>query len=309
MESCLTFAPVYMPRVWGGRALRTIFNRKLPVEKPIGESWELVDRADAQSVVNHGDLAGTTLHELWQERRSEVFGAGLAGERFPLLVKILDAATVLSVQVHPPAAVAQKLAGEPKCEIWYFVQASPGAAIYSGLKGGTTREGFERALADGSVVDCLHRLATRAGEFIFIPSGRLHAIDAGNVIFEIQQNSDTTYRVFDWNRLGLDGKPRRLHVDESLAAIDFDDHEPGLGQAEGEQLVHCRHFRVERWQLQTERRAHEPGHFAVFQVAQGVVRCGGRLFNAGDLFLVPAVSAATVAPVRGPVVLLRTVAG
>ena len=309
MESCLTFAPVYMPRVWGGRAIEALFNRKLPIEKPIGESWELVDRADVQSVVNHGDLAGTTLHELWQERRTEIFGAGLAGDRFPLLVKILDATDVLSVQVHPPAAVAQKLAGEPKCEIWYFVLAKPGAAVYSGLKRGTTRERFERALADGSVVDCLHRLPTQADEFIYIPSGRLHAIDAGNVIFEIQQNSDTTYRVFDWNRLDLNGKPRRLHVDESLAAIDFDDHEPGFGQAEGERLVHCQHFCVERWRLEAERPAHAPGCFAVFQVAQGEVRCAGRVFNAGDLFLVPAAADATVAPVRGPAVLLRTVTG
>jgi mannose-6-phosphate isomerase len=157
------------------------------------------------------------------------------------------------------------------------------------------------------VNECPHLTPTRAGEFIYIPSGRLHAIDAGNVIFEIQQNSDTTYRVFDWNRLDLDGKLRRLHVDESLAAIDFDDHEPGLGQAEGERLVRCQHFCVERWRLETTRPAHEPGRFAVFQVAQGVVRCGERIFSSGDLFLVPAVSDATVAPVRGPAVLLRTV--
>lgn len=307
MESCLTFAPVYMPRVWGGRALEALFDRKLPVEKRVGESWELVDRADTQSIVNHGDLAGATLHELWQEHRKEIFGAGATGDRFPLLIKILDATTVLSVQVHPPAEVAQKLAGEPKCEIWYFVHAGPGAAVYTGLKRGTTRESFERALARGSVVDCLHRLPTRTDEFIFIPSGRLHAIDAGNVIFEIQQNSDTTYRVFDWNRADLDGKPRRLHVDESLAAINFDDHEPELGQAEGERLVHCQHFCVERWRLKAERPAHEPGHFAVFQVAQGEARCGGRLFSAGDLFLVPAVSDATVSPLHGTAVLLRTV--
>ena len=306
MEPCLTFAPVYMYRVWGGRDLETLFRRPLPAGRRIGESWELVDRPEAQSVVDHGPLAGATLHELWQARREEVFGADLAGDHFPLLIKILDAADVLSVQVHPPAEVAEKLYGEPKCEIWYFVDAKPGAAIYAGLKRGVSRDRFEDALSSGSVACLLHRLPTRTDDFIFIPNGRLHAIDAGNIIFEIQQNSDTTYRVFDWNRVEANGVQRRLHVEESLAAIDFEDHEPDLGQAEGELLVRCDHFRVERWHLETERPARTRGKFTVFQVARGRVRCGRRTFGRGDLFLVPATVDATIAPQNGPAVLLRT---
>ncbi|MBV9489678.1 MAG: class I mannose-6-phosphate isomerase, partial [Verrucomicrobia bacterium] len=287
MESCLTFTPVYMPRVWGGRGLETVFDRPLPPGVAIGESWELVDRPEAQSVVDRGALAGATLHELWRKRREEIFGAGLAGSHFPLLIKILDAADVLSVQVHPPLAVAEKLRGEPKCEVWYVVDAKPRAAIYVGLKHGVDRQRFQDSLANGSVASVLHRLPTRTDDFIFVPSGRLHAIDAGNIIFEIQQNSDTTYRVFDWNRVDANGVARELHVEASLAAIDFDDHEPALGHAKGELLVECHHFRVERWQLEAERPAQTRGGFAVFQVARGRVRCGGRTFNPGDLFLVP----------------------
>jgi mannose-6-phosphate isomerase len=147
---------------------------------------------------------------------------------FPLLIKILDAQQTLSVQVHPPAAIAAQLGGEPKTEMWYIADATPQAELFVGLKRGVTRAEFERRVQDGTVAECLHRSPVHAGDAMFLPSGRLHAIGAGNVIFEIQQNSDTTYRVFDWNRTGLDGKPRELHVAQSLASIHFDDFEPAL---------------------------------------------------------------------------------
>jgi mannose-6-phosphate isomerase len=146
--------------------------------------------------------------------------------RFPWLVKLLDARERLSLQVHPPAALAASLGGEPKSEMWYVAEADPGAELYAGLKRGVTREAFERAIQTGTVADCFHRVAVGARDAMFLPSGRVHAIGAGLVIFEIQQNSDTTYRVFDWHRLGLDGKPRALHVSQSLASINFDDFEP-----------------------------------------------------------------------------------
>jgi mannose-6-phosphate isomerase len=124
--------------------------------------------------------------------------------------------------------VAAQLGGEPKTEMWFITQADPGAELLAGLKRGVSREEFERRVRDGTVAGCFHRVSVRAGDAMFLPSGRVHAIGAGLVLFEIQQNSDTTYRVFDWNRLGLDGRPRPLHLEESLASIDFGDFEPDL---------------------------------------------------------------------------------
>ena len=151
-----------------------------------------------------------------------------ANGRFPLLIKLLDCADVLSLQVHPPANLAASLGGEPKTEMWYIAEAQPDATLYVGLRKGVTRAQFESALQTGKVADCFHHLPVRNGDAMFLPSGRVHALGAGLVIFEIQQNSDTTYRVFDWNRRGADGKPRQLHIDESLKSIDFDDIEPSL---------------------------------------------------------------------------------
>ena len=166
----------------------------------------------------------------WNTTRREILGGAkpAAEGRFPLLCKILDAREKLSLQVHPPANKAAELGGEPKTEMWFIADAAPGATLFVGLKRGVTRAEFEKKIADGSVADCFHRVPVRAGDTMFLPSGRVHAIGAGLVIFEIQQNSDTTYRVFDWNRAGLDGKPRELHVAPSLASIDFGDFEPQL---------------------------------------------------------------------------------
>ncbi len=246
----LLFTPHYHTRVWGGRRLETRLGRALPDEQPYGESWELSDRADCQSVVANAPLAGHTLNELWQTRRREFFGEALSAHpspRFPLLIKVLDCADDLSIQVHPPAAIASEMGGEPKSEMWHFVEALPGAKLYAGLRRGVTRAIFEQALADGSVAECVHALRPQQGDSLMVHSGRLHALGAGLLVFEIQQNSDTTYRVFDWNRVGLDGKARRLHVAESLRCIDFDDFEPALHAAAApEPRAECEHFRVER---------------------------------------------------------------
>jgi mannose-6-phosphate isomerase len=304
---CLTFQPLYMERIWGGRKLQTHFDRVLPSENQIGESWELVDREDAQSVVLEPEFRGVSLHELWVHHRREIFGDGYTSPRFPILVKILDCSDVLSVQVHPPADRTVELLDEPKTELWYFVAVEADAGIYVGLKSGTTRKDFESALASGAVADLLHRISTHQDAFIFIPSGRLHAISAGNLIFEIQQNSDTTYRVFDWNRLGLDGKPRAIHVEQSLRCIDFGDLEPALGQYEDETLVACDYFRVDRWSLDQPRQANSETKFAIFQVVTGEVSFGERIFRRADLFLVPAHShLSPVIPHNGAATLLRT---
>ena len=149
---------------------------------------------------------------------------------FPLLVKILDAQDKLSLQVHPPPAKAKELGGEPKSEMWYFAETTPEADIFAGSKRGVTRDEFERKTGDGTVAECFHHLVVKPGDVMFLPSGRVHALGAGSVLFEIQQNSDTTYRVFDWNRVGLDGKPRDLHIPQSLASIDFNDFEAALAR-------------------------------------------------------------------------------
>lgn len=291
LTSPLVFEPLYMERVWGGRKLETLFGKNLPSGAVIGEAWELVDRPEAQSVVHCGPLRGQTLNELWMESREEIFGSRYAGfeGRFPLLVKLLDAAEKLSVQVHPPADVARQLKGEPKTEMWYVAAVEDGADLYAGLKAGTTREQFEQALASGRCANLLHRIVTKPGDCIFIPSGRVHAIGAGNVIVEIQQNSDTTYRVFDWNRTGLDGKPRALHVSESLRSIDFSDYEPELQNPCAEVLANCPFFDVARWYLDAPREAAPAGDFAVVTCVSGKVECSGETFGPGHFFLVPAV--------------------
>jgi mannose-6-phosphate isomerase len=227
----LTFRPIFKERVWGGRNLERLFGKKLPPGPPIGESWEISDRPGDVSVVANGALAGKDLHWLVENHRDELLGdAKLQGGRFPLLIKLLDAQEKLSLQVHPPAHKAAELGGDPKTEMWFIADAAPGAELYVGLKRGVTKAAFEQKIRDGSVADCFHRVSVRAGDAMFLPSGRVHAIGAGLVIFEIQQNSDTTYRVFDWNRVGLDGKPREMHVAQSLASIDFNDFEPSLIQ-------------------------------------------------------------------------------
>jgi mannose-6-phosphate isomerase len=235
------FHPRFKERVWGGRTLESLYRKALPPGVPIGESWEISDRPDDESVIGNGALAGRTLRWLMEAHAAAVLGraAAAADNRFPLLCKILDARDRLSLQVHPPPR-ARSL-GDPKTEMWYIARADPGAELHVGLKRGVTREEFESKVREGRVAGCFHRIPVQAGDAMFLPSGRVHAIGAGLVIFEIQQNSDTTFRVYDWDRVGLDGKPRALHVPESLESIDFSDVEPALVAA-GE--THRGPFRV-----------------------------------------------------------------
>ena len=238
-----TFHPILKERVWGGRKLEQLYHKPLPPSRPIGESWELSDHGEDISVIANGPLAGKNLRWLIEQHSAELLGEARSQHgRFPLLIKILDAQEKLSLQVHPPAHRAAALGGEPKTEMWYIADAEPGAELYVGLRRGVTREQFEHKIKSGEVAECFHRIQVRSGDTMFLPSGRVHAIGGGLVIFEIQQNSDTTYRVFDWNRVGLDGKPRALHVKESLASIEFNDFEPALvnydrGGKTGENLL------------------------------------------------------------------------
>jgi mannose-6-phosphate isomerase len=297
-----TFQPIFKERVWGGRNIERLYGKPLPPDVPIGESWEITDRPGDVSVISNGPLAGKTLHWLVEHHAGELLGMERASaKQFPLLVKILDAQDRLSLQVHPPAARAAQLGGEPKTEMWYVADATPAADLFVGLKAGVTRAEFENKVRDGSVAECFHHVPVRSGDVMFLPSGRVHAIGAGNVIFEIQQNSDTTYRVFDWNRVGLDGKPRELHVEESLASIDFSDFEPSLVRSEYSRnetfsvryLVDDPLFRVNAWQIKRDERFYVSSKLPqIFAVLRGRLTMRGSDIDVslkpGEFCLVPA---------------------
>lgn len=247
------FTPLYQERIWGGHGLADKLGRELPGEGPIGESWEMVDRPEAQSIIADGPGKGLSLRALIESRHEEVMGPGWAPNRpFPILVKWLDCKDRLSLQVHPPASVAHEMNGEPKTECWYVADCDPGSALLVGLRKGVTRQQFEQALHDDELEPLVQRLPTQPGTFMFVHSGRIHAIDAGNLILEIQQNSDTTYRVYDWGRVGLDGEPRTLHIDQSMRSIDFNDFEPQPHQVQPgkqEHLVDSEVFQLEKYDL------------------------------------------------------------
>ena len=282
----LKFTPLYPTRVWGGRRLESVLQRTLPDDQPYGESWELVDREHEQSVVASGAHQGVTLHELWTQHQDVVFGPAYArhhSKRFPLLIKVLDCADELSIQVHPPVSLAAELGGEPKTEMWFVAHADDDARLFAGLRQGMTKHAFESALTTGEVANCVHEMHPQKGDSLFVPSGRLHALGRGLLIYEIQQNSDTTYRVFEWNRLGLDGKPRELHVEQSLKCIDFSDFEPGLQHHDGV-LATCEHFTVTH-----TRTGHIPrGDTFRLIMAVQPTQWGHSMLSPGDVALKPA---------------------
>ncbi|MGB7769159.1 MAG: type I phosphomannose isomerase catalytic subunit [Verrucomicrobiia bacterium] len=298
----LTFQPIFKERVWGGREIERLYGKPLPAGAPIGESWEISDRPGDSGVIANGPLAGKDLRWLMENHARELLGdAKPAGRNcFPLLCKILDAREKLSLQVHPPAKIAAKLGGEPKTEMWFIADAAPGAELYVGLKRGVTRAEFEEKIRTGEVAGCFHRVPVKTGDAMFLPGGRVHAIGAGLVIFEIQQNSDTTYRVFDWNRVGLDGKPRALHVVESLASINFEDFEPTLvqsrfagGEIKSRSLVSSPIFNVEALEMKTGARMNlKPHRLQIVAVINGrlEIKSGSVSVNlaAGQFCLVPA---------------------
>ncbi|GAB4539204.1 MAG: class I mannose-6-phosphate isomerase [Anaerolineae bacterium] len=232
----MTFKPALKDYIWGGRNLERLYGRQLPPAGPVAESWEISSHPNGPAVVNAGPLAGRPLPEVLK-----MLGADLVGERgewalkrgkFPLLIKLLDAEKRLSVQVHPPDeyALANENGELGKTEMWYILHARPGAQLILGLRPGVTPQAFRQAVADNELDRWLHHLPVRAGDVVFVPAGAVHAILEGIVAAEIQQNSDATYRIYDWGRVGADGKPRPLHIDKALEVIDFGLIEPGTYQ-------------------------------------------------------------------------------
>ena len=228
----LTFTPVLKDYIWGGRTLEQL-GRTLP-EGIIAESWEVAAHPDGTCTVDNGDYAGKLLTEVHAELGLDLIGTknawAQARGKFPLLIKLLDANRPLSVQVHPDDTYALNNEANElgKNEMWVVLQAKPGAQLILGVKAGANRDSFHQAIQDGSLEDYLHYLPVKAGDHICVPAGSLHAILDGLLIAEIQQNSNTTYRVYDWNRVGKAGKPRRLHIEKSLDVINFEQVEPEL---------------------------------------------------------------------------------
>lgn len=284
----VTFEPIFMERIWGGRKLAELFGKSLPANTRIGESWEIVDRAEAQSVVARGPLKGKTLHELWTNYRSSIFGDVLNAPRFPLLIKLLDANEKLSLQVHPPEEVARKFGGEAKAEFWYIASADPGAELFIGFRRSITREEFEKAVGNGTVANHVHNIRVHAGDAVFVPAGRIHAVGGSNLLIEIQQNSDTTYRIFDWGRPGKDGKLRQLHITQALDAINFSDVRPKVCEQKSESLLRHGLFEIQKWSLDQPRQIAPVGEFIIVCCLSGKIACAGVDLAPGELFLIPA---------------------
>ena len=292
----LKSVPVFTPRIWGGRRLAEVFGKELPDGERIGESWEVADLPEGRSTVGNGPLQGQTLGEVARRHSEAVVGTTDFPERFPLLVKFLDAEEVLSVQVHPDPETCRRMGrGHPKTECWYIIDAEPGAVIYKGFRKPVTRERFAKAIEDGTVAELLASVPVSPGECHFIPAGTVHTVGAGLLIAEIQTPSDTTYRVFDWHRLDkATGKPRQLHIEEALESIHFDVTPDKLPVTMVGRLVDSPYFKVDKghqvangeWLLKRGRM-----RMLVFLTGSGTILSNEAKpvdFKAGDCVLIPA---------------------
>jgi len=219
----LRFQPILRRLIWGGRRLGTVLHKPIGSESDYAESWELADYHEQVSVVEDGSLAGSRIRELIRNRGGELLGKAIAPcDQFPLLVKFIDAHENLSVQVHPNDEQGRRLANDSgKTETWVILDTMPGSLIYAGLKRVVGPDEFAQAIRSGAVEPLLHRFEPRPGDSILIEAGTMHAIGAGVLLAEFQEMSDATFRVYDWGRLGSDGKPRPLHIREALESIDF----------------------------------------------------------------------------------------
>ena len=309
----LRFKPLFQPYLWGGDRLQQEFGKAAEMQPPIAESWEVVDHDDGQSLVLAGPLAGKTLgdlmqrdgarllgDELWRRVSDERVPAHLRG-RFPWIFKFLDARLPLSVQVHPNDRQGSRLTPPDlgKTEAWVVLASDPGSRIYAGLAPGVDADAFRAAVEAGNTESVLHSFEPKVGDCLFIPAGTVHALGAGLLIAEIQQASNTTFRLFDWNRVGADGKPRALHVQQGLEVIDFarGPVTPQVatdGEIAGREcLIACDKFRMERWRAEAlPAKCPTVGAPALVAVLQGEVSLTGdplgKPLRRGDTALIPA---------------------
>ncbi len=243
----LKLRPALHTKIWGGRRLNTLMGKLLPSSELYGESWELHDTA----TIANGGLRGTCLGDLAQELGAELLGSGNDPEDgFPLLAKLIDATEWLSIQAHPNDEQAQELEGDPrgKSEAWVVLHAEAGAKLVIGLRTGMTREGMAEAIRRNRLEELLVYVEVKAGDVLFIPANTIHALGPGLLIYEIQQSSDVTYRLYDWGRLGLDGQPRELHIDKGLQVANLESL-PRVQQPKNDLLVDCEYFRAWRHKL------------------------------------------------------------
>jgi mannose-6-phosphate isomerase len=315
----LGFQPLLKQIRWGGRKLGTVLNKSLGDAADYAESWEIADQPSGQSVVATGLLAGKTLNELITNHAHGLLGRHRELTQFPLLIKFLDAHDWLSLQVHPndDQAVDYGVAAHGKTEAWVILDAEPGSQICAGLKRGVTRETFERHLRDGTIEDTLHMIPARAGDCLFIPAQTVHALGPGILLAEIQQQSDLTFRLHDWGRLGSDGKPRPLHIEQSLTCIDFergpvnpvtpvrrmnDDHQ-------FEELVRCEHFVIHRHECHAGFDIELDDRFRILMTLSGraeLTTDGGKQeLSKGTTILLPAATAAARIEPDGTMILLE----
>ena len=315
----LTFRPVYMPYIWGGRRLATQYRRQFP-GGTAAESWEISDRPEGPSIVANGPLAGQTLSDLTGRYGERLVGTRAAPGGFPLLFKIIDARERISLQIHPSDQNAATVGGEAKTEAWYFLEGTEDAAVITGLEPGVGRPEFEAALREDRQAAVVRRSPVAADDVVFIPGGRVHAIDAGCLLYEVQQNSNTTYRIFDWGRIGPDGQSRELHVDQALAVIDWTDTGTGLQpqrrldpMGQRWEVVNCEHFRIERWILTGDQAVEMDGSSfqALFVLRGGVTLRGGAgevTLPCGSSGLVPAaLPGYEIAPQEAAEILVTTI--
>ena len=251
----IRFEPIFRSYIWGGDRLASQLGKKPPGSGIWAESWEIVDHREGESIVGEGAFSGWTLRQLIESFPNEVIGRDTPNERFPLLLKYLDCQRVLSVQVHPDDVYGAKMPqpDSGKTEAWYVIDAEPDAKLYAGLKSGVDRQSLLAAIEKSETEDCLHVLSPKAGDCIFIPAGTVHALGAGLLVAEIQQASDCTFRLFDWDRVDKDGLPRQLHIEQALEVIDFERgpvefvprHEIALANARI--LVECDKFTLQEF--------------------------------------------------------------
>ena len=300
----LQFEPIYQYRLWGGRHLADFLTAPLP-SVPIGEAWLLSDRNDHQSLVANGPLKGQTIAQLLEQFPEQMLGKfAQRFRRFPLLLKFLDAHEMLSVQVHPTKANTNLLppGDTAKTEAWVVLEAATQSRIYAGLKPGTTAVDLRQALANGTVADDLAWLTPKPGDAVFLPAGTVHSLGGDIVVFEVQQNSDTTFRLYDWDHVDAKtGKPRALQVDQAMACIDFEEAPVGrvtpvveaTTPVERERLFHCEHFWL--WRLRGESPftvgAADVPRVLVCIEGAGQVEHGGATYAVakGNVLLLPAV--------------------
>ena len=317
----LRFEPIFKRLIWGGRRLATVLRKPIGEGSEYAESWEISDHRLDVSRVADGPLAGATLRDLVHRHGEDLFGSAVGNrEQFPLLVKFIDAQQDLSVQVHPDDDRGRRLANDNgKTETWVIVHAEPCSKIYAGLKPGTSRAEVAAAIDRGTVEGLLHSFPARPGDCILIPAGTVHAIGAGVVLAEFQQMSDATFRLHDWNRLGHDGKPRPLHIAESLESINFEagpiipmetSAEPMPGGFR-ELLSRSDYFALDRLTLHAPTTIGEPDRFTIVLGINGEVEVRSDelavTLGLGQTLLLPASIGPCAVTPRGSATLLTCV--